>query len=237
MIKFLSILLLNSTICLQVVAKDNKEVTEQENFETNAREGNSKRTYRPTAFVLQPADPIAEIHPSFELSFNLSNHPKFTQAISFAYWGTDQKRKENRNSDLEENVEKTIRLTMSAAAARYKIYLGRSFHFNFGLGVRKTTSTEKLNYVKLKDVSAEKTATSLGIDIGLGNRWVFANGIVIGGNWLQIFYPFKVLSEKDATAPEDHTIFESTAVGQSRKKADGDVTSFRIAIFDIGYAW
>jgi hypothetical protein len=235
--KFLALLLLSFTMSLQVVAKDNDDVAEQEDFETDADEGTSKRIYRSTAFVLQPADLIAEIHPSFELTFNLRNHPKFTQAISFAYWGTDQKRKENRDSDLEENVEKTIRLTMNAAAARYKIYLGRSFHFNFGLGVRKTTSTEQLDYVKLKDVSAEKTATSLGIDIGLGNRWVFANGIVIGGNWLQIFYPIKVLSEKDATAPEDHTIFESTAVGQSTKKADGDVTSFRIAILDIGYAW
>ena len=107
---------------------------------------------------------------------------------------------------------------MRAGVVRYKIYSGHSFNFNFGLGVRKTTSTEKLNYVKLKDVSAEKTATLLGLDTGLGNRWFFANGIVIGRNWLQIFYPFKVLSEKDATAPDEYTIFESTGVGQSRKK-------------------
>ncbi len=60
---------------------------------------------------------------------------------------------------------------MRAGVVRYKIYSGHSFNFNFGLGVRKTTSTEKLNYVKLKDVSAEKTATLLGLDTGLGNRW------------------------------------------------------------------
>lgn len=69
----------------------------------------------------------------------------------------------------------------------------------------------------------------MGLEVGLGNRWVLKNRVVIGGNWLQIYAPIATLAAKDADVPVGYAA--------SYPNSDAKKVAFRLAVFDIGYAW
>ena len=55
------------------------------------------------------------------------------------------------------------------------------------------------------------------------------SGIVIGGNWLQVFIPVTTLASKDAKVPAGYET--------GRAESDAKTSSVRLVAVDIGYAW
>ena len=92
-----------------------------------------------------------------------------------------------------------------------KYFIGNSFYFNFGGYLSKL---ELFVGDKFEDVFGNKINESFKMDIygvsfGVGNRWIFDNGISLGVDWLRFNMPLatstkqKVLKSLDAENSDD----------------------------------
>ncbi len=189
------------------------------------------------AFTLQAADLVDEVSPAAEIQKRIGQKPNHPHSLSIAYWSM-RKTTTNSSSSYQAAADgdRKDRFTLDALSARYKLYLTRSFHFNFGAGIRSLATKESVKFPTGETITAEKSATSLGLDIGLGNRWVLPFGGVLGGNWLEVFVPGPVLKSKDASLPDGYSSGRYSGTYGS-KKSDATRFSLRIAVVDLGYAW
>lgn len=78
----------------------------------------------------------------------------------------------------------TVDVEITNIQARSKKFWGNSFYTSHGLGYR----TAKLD-VKVLGESASATISSLGLDLGIGNRWQW-DRFSIGIDWYDLFIPF-----------------------------------------------
>jgi hypothetical protein len=179
--------------------------------------------------------------PAIQLQHALDRDYDHPNSLALTYWGatfdsTDDSHHPT-DPDPDSVIERHDRRRIFGVSARYMFYLTRSFHFNFGGGFRSTATEERAILADGSSFTVKKSATSLGVDIGLGNRWVLPNGLVLGGTWFQHFIPVAVVQSKDAKIPDGYEdggdLFDPDSGGA---KNDGMTMTFRIAA-DIGYAW
>lgn len=180
--------------------------------------------------VAQPVDIVNQGFPAFEIQHAIRQDVNHTHSLALAFWGAKHGRGDGTfGYKLTEVQKRKLDKEMLAIAGRYKLYLMRSFHFNFGGGFRSTSTKEEATFKTGETIKAEKSASVLGLDVGVGNRWVLANGLVIGGNWLQVFVPVVTLASKDAALPDGYTAIS--------RRSDAGRSSIRLVAVDLGYAW
>ncbi len=182
------------------------------------------------AAVAQPFDLLNGGYANFEVQRAINRDKNHSHSLALAFWGSQSTKDDGLSSYGDSRpAHKTLDKRLYGLAARYKLYLMRSFHFNFGAGFRSTSTKETAVFDAGDSAHAEKSATVLGADLGLGNRWVLANGLVLGGNWLQVFVPGVTLASENAKVP----------AGYVARKAGSDAKapSYRLGILELGYAW
>lgn len=131
-----------------------------------------------------------------------------------------------------ESVRKQLVVT-----AKYHFYLMRSFHFTGGAGFRSTSTKETYKGTDRVTVQAEKSASNLGFELALGNRWVLPFGLVLGGTWLEVFVPAVTLASKDADIPAGYDDDSGIFSGGSSRNSDKKRTSVRLVALDLGWAF
>ncbi len=131
-----------------------------------------------------------------------------------------------------ESVRKQLVVT-----AKYHLYLMRSFHFTGGAGFRSTSTKETYRSTSGVSVNAEKSASNLGFELAVGNRWVLPFGLVLGGTWLEVFVPAVTLSSKDADIPAGYDDDSGIFTGRGSRKSDKKRTSIRLVALDLGWAF
>jgi hypothetical protein len=192
------------------------------------------------AVVLEPGaiTGTPDSAPLIQFQQALSRDYDHPHSLAVSYWGRTFDSNEDpgyATADADSVTGRRDRRSIFGVTARYMLYLTRSFHFNFGGGFRTTRTEERAFLANGETFDAKKSATSLGIDIGLGNRWVLSNGLVLGGTWFQHFIPVAVVQSKDARLPDGYEAGDDILDG-SGARHDGMTMSYRIAA-DIGYAW
>lgn len=120
----------------------------------------------------------------------------------------------SRDSVLELSYVQSTNLFVSSAsyaAVRLRRYLGNSVYLIGGLGYRETkydgflndvfdsfgTSISKLGDPNVKEIKTEASATTMGIDLGVGNQWQWGY-FTLGCEWLGFYKPLTIL-KSDAT--------------------------------------
>lgn len=187
------------------------------------------------SLLLEPFDLMLGLFPAFELQRSLGNADKPT-SVALAFYGV----KNNGGSifgtgkyggadGYEFATEESVQHDMQVLTARYKLFLMRSFHFNFGAGFRAMSSKETATFKDGSKQSAQKSSVDFGGELGLGNRWVTSSGFVIGGTWLVAYAPAVTLASKDAKLPAGYRA--------NNPKNDSKSMALRMAVLDIGWAW
>lgn len=99
-----------------------------------------------------------------------------------------------------------------------KYFVGNSFYFNFGGYVSKIEMFvgEKFGDAAGNEINDSFIIEIYGMSFGVGNRWIFNNGITVGVDWLRFNMPLatsvkqRVLKELDAENSEDVKRVEKT---------------------------
>ncbi len=187
------------------------------------------------SLLLEPFDLMLGLFPAFELQRSLEGADKPT-SIALAFYGVHDNSRgifRGRNYGGAEGYvyssEEKVQHDMKVLTARYKLFLMRSFHFNFGVGFRSMATEETATFRDGSKQSAEKSSVDFGGELGLGNRWVTSSGFVIGGTWLVAYAPAVTLSAKDAKLPAGYRA--------NNPKNDSKSMALRMAVLDIGWAW
>ncbi len=118
-------------------------------------------------------------------------------------------------------------VTATNFAVRYKSFLGNSFYWRVGPGLRQYQIKDRLGSIfsDREELDSTGTVLSFGADVGIGNQWQFET-FTLGCDWVGYYFPVSVLSKR-YDAPEN-------AKPEDIKSSEDELTDLvRLAIFNF----
>lgn len=110
-----------------------------------------------------------------------------------------------------------------------------TFNFQYGLYYNSLNIHLGNTYIDLVNLGVDVLSIqTIGGFWGVGNRWKFKNGVMLGFDWFKVFWPFYVLDKdigalSDASASSEKDDLETLVDGISK------LPTFSLAHFEIGY--
>jgi hypothetical protein len=210
-----------------------------------AKRGGRAPTEWDWAVVAEPLDVWDGVSTAVEVQKRISNDLLRPTSLALAYWGVHHTASGTSESTQrgDEGGNESDVYDLRSVTVRLKLYVLKPFYLNFGAGVLTTSTKESVTFADGDTVNASKSAVTAGADVGLGHRWVLPHGIVLGGNWLEVYQPIATLQSKDATVPPGYHMGKARSLGSlfsggsPSAKSDATLTQLRLAVFDLGYAF